>query len=121
MLPGSAARGGVSLFPDAERLFERYPWPGNIRELRNVLERALLFGEGAALSARDFHFEQGSGAAAAAGDDIDLTLKEVEIRHIRRVLEAEGGHVERAAARMEIPKSSLYEKIRRYGIAVSRI
>jgi len=121
-LPASLARGGVRLAPDAERTFVRYPWPGNIRELRNVLERALLFGDGAVLNARDLRFDGGpepSGAGDAA--DLGLTLKEIEIRHIRRVLEAEHGSVERAAARLAVPKSSLYEKIRRHGIVVSRV
>ncbi len=119
-LPSAAGRGGVSLAPDAEKILTRYPWPGNIREMRNVLERALLFVDGDVLAARDLRFDAGAESNEASAGDL-LTLKESEIRHIRRVLEAERGHVEKAAARLEIPKSSLYEKIRRYGIVVSRI
>ena len=118
--PATAERGGISMAPDAERVFVRYPWPGNIRELRNVLERAVLFVDGSVLNARDLRFD-GATASPGAEAGLDLTLKEAEILHVRRVLEAENGHVERAAERLAIPKSSLYEKIRRHGIVVSRV
>jgi DNA-binding NtrC family response regulator len=120
-LPASIARGGVTLAPEAERIFQRYPWPGNIRELRNVLERALLFGDGAVLTGRDLHFDSGAESASPPSEDLDMTLKDLEIRQIRRVLEAENGNVERAASRLDIPKSSLYEKIRRHGVVVSKV
>jgi DNA-binding NtrC family response regulator len=120
-LPGGAGRGEVSLSAEAEKIFCRYPWPGNIRELRNVIERALLFVEGNTLSARDLHFEASPDSAGGGAEDLQMTLQDVEIRHIRRVLEDEGGHVEKAAARLGVPKSSLYEKIRRFGIVVSKI
>jgi DNA-binding NtrC family response regulator len=121
ILPGATRPGGVHLSADAERVFLRYPWPGNLRELRNVLERALLFGDGNVLTAGDLHFDGDDRGSAGADGGLDLTLKEVEIRHIRRVLEAERGHVERAAERLDVPKSSLYEKIRRHGIVVSKV
>jgi transcriptional regulator of acetoin/glycerol metabolism len=50
----------------------------------------------------------------------DLTLLASEIQEITRALRAEGGRVERAAQRLGIPRSSLYQKIRKYGIAVPR-
>ncbi len=119
-LPKAVERGGITLSADAEKTFCRYPWPGNLREMRNVIERALLFVEGNTLSARDLHFEA-SPEPAGSSDDLGLTLQDVEIRHIRRVLEDEHGHVEKAAARLGVPKSSLYEKIRRHGIVVSKV
>ena len=119
-LPGAAERGGIELSAEAEKIFCRYPWPGNLRELRNVIERALLFVEGNSLSARDLHFDASPQASAGDGD-LRLTLQEIEVQHIRRVLEDERGHVERAASRLGVPKSSLYEKIRRHGIVVSKV
>ncbi|MGH9442342.1 MAG: sigma-54-dependent transcriptional regulator [Thermoanaerobaculia bacterium] len=114
------ASGPVALAPDAEKVFCRYPWPGNLRELRNVIERALLFVEGNTLSARELHFES-SPDPSQAGNDLQMTLQDVEVRHLRLVLEDERGHVEKAASRLGVPKSSLYEKIRRYGIVVSKV
>ncbi|MFP2928846.1 sigma-54-dependent transcriptional regulator [Pyxidicoccus sp. 3LG] len=106
-------RAGVALQPDAEAALARYPWPGNIRELRNVLERAVLLSGGGPLSRGDLRFEASSEEASS---DEDLTLEELERRHIERVLRRENGHVERTAARLGIPRSSLYERLKRLGI-----
>ncbi len=54
---------------------------------------------------------------SAAGDP---TLKAAEIQEIVRALQAEGGRVERAAQRLGVPRSSLYQKIRKYGIAIPK-
>ena len=108
-------RSEVQLSPDAAGALGRYPWPGNIRELRNVLERAVLLGSGERIELPDLRFDLdlvGDGDRAPA----DLTLLEVERRHIERVLRLEDGHVERAARRLGIPRSTLYEKIRRFGL-----
>jgi DNA-binding NtrC family response regulator len=48
-----------------------------------------------------------------AGDDLSLTLEQLERKHIERVLAAEEGRVERAAERLGIPRSSLYQKLKR--------
>ncbi|MGH8729520.1 MAG: sigma-54-dependent transcriptional regulator, partial [Burkholderiales bacterium] len=113
-------RGRFNLDEDAERALCAYSWPGNIRELRNVLERAALLSEKAKLSRRELNFD-----SALAGDTQDgdggLTLEELEKKHIERVLDQERGHVERAAGRLGIPRSSLYQKIKRHGIVVSKI
>jgi DNA-binding NtrC family response regulator len=105
------------------RMLASHTWPGNIRELRNVLERALLFATSETIEAEDIHFDLGGQPTAATASvremalvppaaDTRLTLEEVEQRHIANVLEEENGHVERAARRLGIPRSSLYAKIR---------
>jgi DNA-binding NtrC family response regulator len=115
-------RGKVELSEEAEHTLRAYRWPGNIRELRNVLERALLLTEGNLLRPPALLFDAPPPEAAAD----DLTLSEVEQRHIERLLREERlrdeqGHVARAAARLGIPRSSLYQKIKKYGIEVSKI
>ncbi|MGZ5425989.1 MAG: AAA-type ATPase lid domain-containing protein, partial [Thermoanaerobaculia bacterium] len=94
-------------------------WPGNIRELRNALERAGLLAHGPEVGPGDFSFEPApsTGAASAAGDG---SLLETEKDLIRKTLEAERGRVGRAAESLGISRSSLYQKIRTYGIVVSR-
>jgi DNA-binding NtrC family response regulator len=111
-------RHGLSLSEDARRALLAYPWPGNIRELRNVLERAVLLSRGPVLAPSDLRFDAvaASGRDAGDADDSTATLAEVERRHIERVLAEEGGHVERAAKRLGVPRSSLYERLKRHGI-----
>jgi DNA-binding NtrC family response regulator len=90
-----------------------YSWPGNIRELGNVLERAILLAGTDVLTPGDLRFEAEPSGREAAG----LTLKEVEEQHVVRVLEEEGGNVKRAAHRLGIPRSTLYQKLKKQGIA----
>ena len=104
------------LSPPAEACLQQYNWPGNVRELRNVLERALLLSSAHVLRPEDLHFEPSAvGLAPPSQTDSDLTLDELERRHIERVIAQEGGHIERAAARLGIPRSSLYDKVKRFG------
>ncbi len=60
------------------------------------------------------------GTTGEAGDEANLTLKELERRHIERVLAEEKGRVENAALRLGIPRSSLYQKLKQFQIAVSK-
>ena len=112
-------RAGLELSPDAERALQSYGWPGNIRELRNVLERAALLSGARVLDRRHLVFE--SEGAAAGGVDTSLTLEEVERRHVERVLEEEGGHVGRAAVRLGVPRSSLYQRVKKLGLGAHRL
>ncbi|PTL83124.1 sigma-54 dependent transcriptional regulator [Vitiosangium sp. GDMCC 1.1324] len=121
-------RSGMDLTPAAESALRAYAWPGNLRELRNVLERAVLLSSTPVLGSDDLQFNHALARAlprlpaeaegTLAGDpELDLTLQELERRHIERVLAAEGGHVERAARRLGIPRSSLYQKLKRLGLS----
>jgi len=108
-------REPVRLSPSALSLLQRHLWPGNIRELRNVLERALLGAGSEVIEAQalDFASSPRRGSAEAGSK---LTLREVERNHIAQVLAEEGGHVDRAARRLEVPRSTLYQKIKLYGL-----
>jgi len=102
------------LKPDALAALRSYSWPGNVRELRNVVERALLLSSGEAIFAGDLRFDfdgRGSTPALAATD----SLADVERAHVIRLVAEENGHVERAAARLAIPRSTLYQKLKSYG------
>jgi DNA-binding NtrC family response regulator len=116
---GEVGRRNVELAGDAERALCQYPWPGNIRELRNVLERALLLTDRTELRPSDLHFDE--ALSVQAPDDGAGSLADMERRHIERVLRQESGHVERAAARLKIPRSSLYHKIKSHGIVLSKV
>jgi DNA-binding NtrC family response regulator len=114
---GELDREEITLSPAALRRLQGHSWPGNIRELRNVLERAALLSSANTLEPGDLGFD----FAPAPPDVLDgLTLREAERRLIEQALAQEGGHVERAAARLGISRSSLYQRLQKYGISLSR-
>jgi DNA-binding NtrC family response regulator len=89
---------------------------------------------GKVIGRRDLPFDQGGGGGGGGGGNASpsssaaaeepgeaLTLVELERRHIERVLRDQRGRVEEAARILGIPRSSLYQKLKKYGIAVSRI
>jgi DNA-binding NtrC family response regulator len=103
---------GLEFAPDALRAMQAYPWPGNLREMRNVIERALLLSGGVGpVQAAHLRFE-----ATAATNDAEgvLTLDVVERRHVEHVLRIERGNVDRAAAQLGVSRSTLYQKLKRY-------
>lgn len=114
-LEGEMGGRRLEVTPEAERALVAYSWPGNIRELRNVLERAVLLGDGEALTPRDLRFDTLGGGEREGGP---RTLEENERIFIERVLAEEGGRVEAAAQRLGIVRSALYKKIKKHGIAI---
>ncbi len=114
----------IDFTPDAIAAMQAYSWPGNVRELRNIVERALLTSRTAAwLTPRDLRFETSATEAACADEDAgpDLgTLEQAERRHIERVLRHEQGSVEKAATRLGVSRSTLYQKLKRHGLGTSR-
>jgi len=108
----------MRLTADAEQALCGYAWPGNIRELRNVLERAALLCSGNTITRGDLRFEP-APAQTAGSVDTNLTLQQVERLHIESVLRELGGKVEQASLRLGIPRSTLYQKIKAHGIVVS--
>lgn len=113
-------RGEIELQPECIKALQAYSWPGNVRELRNVIERAVLLSEQKNIQLQDLHFD-GHSRRRASYLDSNLTLNELEKQHIERVLLEEQGRVEKAASRLGIPRSSLYQKIKKYHLNSSRV
>ena len=94
---------------------ERHAWHGNVRELRNVVERSLIMADGDTLTSDclspEFRMTSESGASADS-----LTLEEVERRHILRVLEHTHGNKAEAARLLDIGIATLYRKLESYGV-----
>jgi DNA-binding NtrC family response regulator len=100
-----------------ERLLA-YPWPGNIREMRNVLERALIVSRGAErLGVEHLPGEVGRRQAAPVAQQ-GVSLAEVERRHIERTLRRHGGNRTRAAEELGISRATLINKIKVYALDV---
>jgi DNA-binding NtrC family response regulator len=107
----------ADLAPDALAALTAYHWPGNIRELENVLARALALRSGRTLTVRDLppHIARAGGTTAAVASQVPsalLTLEEVERRHILQVLEKTGGNKLKAAEILGIDRSTLHRKLK---------
>ena len=95
----------------------RYRWPGNIRELENFIERAVILSQGTILEAaplQELTFPEGEG------ETIPVTLRDAERAHIRKTLREVDGVIAAAAARLGVPRSTLFYKMRRLGIIARR-
>ena len=112
-LSGELGFGTVEIRPEAMRRLQSYSWPGNIREMRNVLERAVLLSGNRVISEKSLHFDETEWPDLEP-NNLDKTLEELERDHIAQVLEAEVGRVETAARRLGIPRSTLYAKLKQY-------
>jgi DNA-binding NtrC family response regulator len=112
----------VGISKDAEAALVRYAWPGNIRELRNVLERALLRTHGEVLDARALDFpESRSPSPDATAARRSGTLEDVERDYIEQVLRDENGAIDRVAGVLGVSRSAVYYKARKHGIEISKI
>ena len=116
-------RGPVAVDPEAQRRLLGYEWPGNIRELQNVLERAMLLAEQDVIGHEhlpsEVHQHAASPAAAApplANPDPLRSLEEVEREHVMRVLAACGGNREETSRILGISRRTLSRMIQRWNL-----
>jgi DNA-binding NtrC family response regulator len=100
--------------PEAMEALRRYSWPGNVRELENAIERAVVVGKGRQIKLGDLPF----GIALGGEAEIEkLSLEEIERQHIARVLSIEAGNLSNVARILRINRSTLYAKIKKFGLA----
>ncbi len=103
---------GARLSPEALAALLAYPWPGNIRELRNALWRASILADGALI--RAVHLGLPAGPGDVSAPEGALSLAEAERRAIGRALRETAGNRTRAAALLGVARSTLLAKLRRY-------
>jgi DNA-binding NtrC family response regulator len=107
------------LSEDALAALQAYSWPGNIRELRNVIERAVLLATGGTIRASDLPVlnapSNSTDTKRIAADGRPLSLADLERDHIATVLRQTSWHQGRAAEVLGISPKTLYRKIREYG------
>jgi two-component system, NtrC family, response regulator HydG len=96
---------------EAMEVLLRHDWPGNVRELENAVERALVIGRSSEIKPSDFSF-QFQGDEPRGGK----TLEDVERAHIERILRETQHNLSRAARILDIDRTTLYNKLRRYGL-----
>jgi two-component system, NtrC family, response regulator AlgB len=116
-------RPQVRFSEDAEAAIRFYPWPGNLRELRNAIERSVIMGTGTEVTTADFPAEVRSEApkespvAEAEGADVGtmISLEKLEEAHIRRVVERTGS-LGQAADILGIDQATLYRRRKKMGV-----
>ena len=119
---GLAAGSGVpgrKFADDAVRRLQARPWPGNIRELRNAVERALILASGKVVRAADIDHLLPPATAGTGGDgsqSLDAFKLESEKRFLAQKLREFDWNVSETARALKIPRSNLYKKIERFGI-----
>jgi NtrC-family two-component system response regulator AlgB len=111
----SSGRPLTGFTEEARHALVQYSWPGNLRELRNAIERAVILAAGPEIGLADLPTQL--GAAPASGIEVGgaATLEQLEAEHIRRVL-ARTATMEEAASVLGIDPSTLYRKRKRYGL-----
>ncbi len=113
-------RPSLRLSDAAITALQGYAWPGNVRELRNVLERAGLLSKTDEVGREELRFGDLGAPAEAPGESEIVPLLENEKRYLTSVLQRLNGRVEDAARALQMPRSSLYDRLRKHGITWSR-
>jgi two-component system nitrogen regulation response regulator NtrX len=115
---------------EAMQLLQDSEWKGNVRELKNVLESAIVMSRSDTLRPQDFSLDLATGGTTLEGtgaehaylaiDDYREARRQFEIAYIKRKLSAHAGNITRTAAAIGLHRQSLQEKLRELGIQVER-
>jgi two-component system response regulator HydG len=126
----------LSISERAIKLLQEYPWQGNIRELENVMERAILRAPGKVLTVEEFSHLGSTGKKISIEEEDKITettilengytgkamsLKQAEKNAIENALLKNKGNISIAAKNLEIGRATLHRKINEYGIDVDSI
>lgn len=109
-------RNVTGIAEEAMEAMLMYDWPGNIRELRNVIENAFAIGEGPTLLLDDLTPELRGEPPVSNHNDTGQTLEDIERRQILEALAATGGRKQEAADRLGISRATLWRRMREFRI-----
>jgi len=108
-----------SIGPDAAAALRAYHWPGNIRELRNTIERVMILEEGPTIELENLPANIQGNIQRGEGHDGPMTLEELEKDYILRTLDANGGNISQTAKTLGISRHTIMRKLERWGRSVS--
>ncbi len=115
----------MSIDKDAWEALELYHWPGNVRELENVIERVVALTEGDLITLKDLpsnvgraygQREESSTKVTENGVDLAKTISDIERKMIAEALMLAKGVKARAAAMLKLNRTTLVEKMKRFGM-----
>lgn len=106
----------IKLSASARDAIAKHDWPGNLRELRNAIEHAVVLAAGSEIVPEDFPEEFHNGNRSPARPGHPVTIRQLEEEHIRRIV-AKAESMESAASTLGIDTATLYRKRKRMGIA----
>jgi two-component system response regulator PilR (NtrC family) len=121
-------RQGKKFAPEVKEAMMRHPWPGNIRELENAVQRAIALSDGEVITAKDLLETAAptpdlrsvaAATARAIGDeglDLDATMTDIEMGYLKRALDMTGGNYTKAAQLLKMSLRSFRYKLQKYGI-----
>jgi len=104
-----------SITKEGRKALQEHPWPGNVRQLKNVIESAVILSDGDTLGPAELRLEQTSSSSANLRKKADwkpISLRTLEAEHIERVLDHVKWNKKRAAELLGIERSTLYSRIR---------
>jgi DNA-binding NtrC family response regulator len=116
-------KGPFAISDEAMDLLGKFPWKGNVRELENVIERAVIYADGGVIRARDLGISESSIIDALAEhvpmdgplqDVAEAATRIAESRRIKQVLKQTGGNKTRAAEILQVSYKTLLTKIKDY-------
>lgn len=115
------SRGRAELTPEALSVLSAYDWPGNTRELRNVIERALAVLDGHRVGPGDLFPEHATSdeAPGTFHEAKDQVIAAFEARYVRALLDRNGGNVSRAARESGLSRNALYALMKRAGLEIT--
>lgn len=124
---GRMNRQVIGIDEDVRRVFENYPWPGNVREFRNVMESAFNMAEGEYITLNDipetlavFSFTRGNTAFPAAGKSLTSMTNEYEKEIIQQTLR-NSASLSQASSMLKMTRQAVKYKIEKYGIDYKRL
>ncbi len=111
-------RSGMTISREVFEAFMNYPWTGNVRELENIIERAVILCKDNEITLQDLppQFLKEGKEGLEKEDLTRLSLEELEKVHIKRVLDSVGGHKMKAAEILKVDRRTLYRKLQSYNL-----
>lgn len=109
-------KASKSISASTLKKFEKYKWPGNIRELQHAIERAVIMSDKNTLMSEDFFFLSQTGDVSDEQLLESLDLDEVEKSTIRKAINKHNGNISKAAKELGLTRASLYRRLEKHGL-----